>query len=176
MLSMSLATHYDCLIWDTAEQVAMFKPAPTVILEGTAASAAGDSAGGSQRSGRSSLENEPFLTIEDVRPSAATNEWLIVGTQLVSKQRACCPRGCCTQLKSSGRSCWVGARPAPSPAPAQAAPALVRVPPAAAKSVVGLAALLLHLSWLWRRPQAAAVYYTVQRLLRSHHVAALPAL
>ncbi|KAL4440260.1 hypothetical protein ABPG75_003261 [Micractinium tetrahymenae] len=63
----------------------MFKPAPVVILEGTAASAAGDSAGGSQRSGRSSLENEPFLTIEDVKPSAATNEWLMVGTQLLPK-------------------------------------------------------------------------------------------
>ncbi|KAL4427343.1 hypothetical protein ABPG77_003252 [Micractinium sp. CCAP 211/92] len=68
-----------------AFQVAMFKPAPAVILEGPAASAAGDSVGDSQRSGRSTLENEPFLTIEDVRPSAATNEWLLVGTQLLPK-------------------------------------------------------------------------------------------
>lgn len=59
-----------------AFQVAMLKPAPAVEALET---------GRSGRTSGTTDEGEPFLTMEDLRPSAATSQWLVVGITLLPK-------------------------------------------------------------------------------------------
>ncbi|KAI7837872.1 hypothetical protein COHA_008359 [Chlorella ohadii] len=67
-------------------QVALFKPPDPAALEGGQPRTGRlGGAGDGSSSGGSSQSDEPFFTVQDVLPSKATSEWLVVGLTLLPK-------------------------------------------------------------------------------------------